>query len=115
MWITCLPLTWLVIVTYTASWQKLFSPAPRIGFLAQADQLEQTLAAGGQTAAQVAAIEAQIFNARLDAVVCAIFIVLVTTILLDSVRVWSGILRGRRERRSTETPFVLSQLRPEEI
>jgi carbon starvation protein len=115
MWITCVPLAWLLVVTYTASWQKLFSPAPRIGFLAQADQLEQSLAAGGQTAAQVAAINAQIFNARLDAVVCGIFVILVTTILLDSLRVWAGILRGRRERRSTETPFVLSQLRPEEI
>jgi hypothetical protein len=29
--------------------------------------------------------------------------------------VWIGILRGKRERRSTETPFVLSQLRPGEI
>ncbi|HET8549026.1 MAG TPA: carbon starvation CstA family protein, partial [Bryobacteraceae bacterium] len=115
MWITCLPLSWLVVVTYTASWQKLFSPAPRIGFLAQADQLERALAAGGQTSAQIAAINAQIFNARLDAVVCAIFVVLVTTILIDSIRVWAGVLRGTRQARSTETPFVLSQLRPEEI
>ena len=115
MWITCVPLSWLIVVTYTASWQKLFSPAPRIGFLAQADQLERALAAGGHTAAQVAAMQAQIFNARLDAVVCGIFVLLVTTILIDSLRVWLGILGGRRERRSTETPFVLSQLRPEEI
>jgi carbon starvation protein len=115
MWITCLPLSWLLVVTYTASWQKLFSPAPRIGFLAQADQLEAALAAGAHTAEAAASIQAQIFNARLDAVVCGIFVILVTTILIDSIRVWAGILRGTRDARSTETPFVLSQLRPEEV
>jgi carbon starvation protein len=107
MWITCVPLAWLVVVTYTASWQKLFSPEPRIGFLSQADALERLPAS--------AATAAQIFNARLDAFVCAMFVVLVTTILIDSVRVWVGILRGTRESRSTEAPFVVSQLRPEEI
>ncbi len=36
MWITCVPLAWLVVVCYTAAWQKMFDPAPRLGFLAQA-------------------------------------------------------------------------------
>jgi carbon starvation protein len=113
MWITCLPLVWLVTVTFTAAWQKIFSASPAIGFLAQAERFEAALAAG--TAANPAATRALIFNARLDAVVCGILLVLVTVILTDSVRIWIGIIRGTREARVSEAPFVLSQLRAEEL
>jgi carbon starvation protein len=113
MWITCGPLVWLVTVTFTASWQKIFSPVPAIGFLAQADNLEAALRAGA--VADSAAARALIFNARLDTAVCAVLLVLVATILLDSARVWFGILRGTREPRVSEAPFVASQLRAEEI
>ena len=40
--VTLVPLAWLVAVTFTASWQKMFDSNPRVGFLAQA----QALAAG---------------------------------------------------------------------
>jgi carbon starvation protein len=113
LWITCVPLAWLLTVTFTAAWQKIFSPVPAIGFLAQADRLEASLQAG--TAANPAATQTLIFNARLDAVLCGIFLVLVATILLDSMRIWIGILRGTREARVCESPFVLSELRAEEL
>jgi carbon starvation protein len=109
LWITCTPLAWLVTVTFTAAWQKIFSPLPALGFLAQADKL------AASATANTAVTQALIFNARLDAVVCGVFLVLVATILLDSVRVWIGILRGTREARVCEAPFVLSQLRAEEL
>jgi carbon starvation protein len=115
MWITCIPLAWLVTVTFTAAYQKLFSPDPRIGFLAQADGLAAAFQAGQVGAARAAETQTLIFNARLDAAVCGLFLLLVTTILIDSVRIWVGILRGTREARITETPFVLSRLRPEEL
>ncbi|MGH9722006.1 MAG: carbon starvation CstA family protein, partial [Bryobacteraceae bacterium] len=115
MWVTCTPLVWLVIVTFTASYQKIFSPLPRVGFLAQADGLEAALRAGKIAAAKIAETEALIFNARLDAVICGVFLVLVTTILVDSIRVWIGILNGTRSAEVAEAPFVLSQLRPEEV
>jgi carbon starvation protein len=106
MWITCVPLAWLVIVCFTAGWQKIFSPSPALGFLAQATALE----AGTHTG-----ITAQLaFNARLDAAVTGIFLVLVSAILIDSVRVWLKVLAGEPARvKETETPFVLSSL-PEE-
>jgi carbon starvation protein len=113
MWITCVPLAWLVLVTFTAAFQKIFSPVPAIGFLAQADLMESSVRAG--TVANSAATAALIFNARLDAVVCGVLLVLVAVILLDSVRVWYGILRGTREAQVCEAPFVMSQLRAEEL
>jgi carbon starvation protein len=102
LWITCVPLVWLVTVTFTASWQRIFSPQPSLGFLAQAEQL----AAGPQTTAT----QALIFNARLDAVVCGVLLFLVAVILADSLRVWYGILRGTRDSRVYEAPFVASQM-----
>jgi carbon starvation protein len=105
MWVTAVPLAWLVVVCFTAGWQKIFSPLPALGFLAQADQL----AAGPQTSSTAALV----FNARLDAAVTGIFLVLVATILIDSVRVWAGILGGSREAKNTETPFVSSRLAEE--
>jgi carbon starvation protein len=115
MWVTVMPLAWLVTVTFSAGWQKIFSEAPRVGFLAQAAKLEADLAAGRVAAEKVAEVQALIFNNRLDAVVCGIFLVLVTTILVDSIRLWVGILRGTREARLVEAPFVLSKLSPEEV
>jgi carbon starvation protein len=113
MWITTAPLVWLVAATFTAAWQKIFSPVPAIGFLAQADKLEAALHAGA--AVNPAATQALIFNARLDAAVCGVFLVLVAVILVDSVRVWAGILAGSGDRRLHEAPFVVSRLQAEEL
>ncbi len=113
MWITCVPLVWLVSATFTAAWQKIFSQIPAIGFLAQADRLEAALQAG--KAADAAATRTLIFNARLDAAVCGVFLVLVAVILADSIRVWAGILSGNGDRRVHEAPFVASRLQMEEL
>jgi carbon starvation protein len=113
MWITCAPLVWLVSATFTAAWQKIFSTIPAIGFLAQADRLEAALQAG--KAANPASTQTLIFNARLDAAICGVFMILVAVILVDSVRVWASILSGTGERRVHEAPFVASQLRAEEL
>ena len=93
IWITGLPLLWLVTVTFTAAWQKIFSPVPRIGFLAQARQLQAALESGAVTGAKIAETQTLIFNARLDAVVCGVFMILVAMILVDSLRIWAGDFR----------------------
>ncbi len=112
-WITVAPLCWLVAVTFTAGWQKIFSTDPRIGFLSQATALERAVAAGKIAALKVAQTHAVIFNQRLDAVVCGVFLLLVSIILIDSIRVWHGLVRGTRALATSEAPFVASQLEAE--
>jgi carbon starvation protein len=115
VWVTTAPLAWLISVTFTAGWEKIFSPEPRLGFLAQANALQSALAAGKIAVGNVVSTQTQIFNNRLDAVVCGIFMVLVAITLLDSFRVWYGLLRGTRPKVTAEAPFVVSQLEAERI
>jgi carbon starvation protein len=115
LWITCFPLIWLVCVTFTAAFQKIFSSDPRLGFLAQARHLKSTLQTGQVTGTGIGEVQAQILNAQLDAALCALFLILVTAILVDSLIAWIGILRGNRKAISTETPFIASSLGLEEV
>ncbi|HKV52914.1 MAG TPA: carbon starvation CstA family protein [Gemmatimonadaceae bacterium] len=96
-WVTLAPLAWLAVVTLTAGWQKIFSPSPRLGFLAHARSL-----ALGTPAADTGRL---IFNDRLDAAVAAFFMLAVIVILVESARVWILVLRGDRPAISTEVPF----------
>ncbi|HMF79163.1 MAG TPA: carbon starvation CstA family protein [Bryobacteraceae bacterium] len=115
MWITVAPLAWLVTVTFTAGLQKIFAESPKLGFLSHATALSDAIAAGKIAAAKIPETRAVIFNERLDAVVCGVFLLLVTIILLDSFRVWYGLLRGTRPPVSSESPFVPSQLEAEVV
>ena len=103
--VTLAPLAWLVAITFTASWHKVFDPSPRIGFLAQARQL-----AAGPTTSETARL---IFNNRLDAVVTGVLVVMVALVLLESTRQWLEILSGKKELRVSESPFVMTQLAEE--
>ncbi|HEX4229620.1 MAG TPA: carbon starvation CstA family protein [Bryobacteraceae bacterium] len=110
VWITAIPLAWLATVTFTAGWEKIFSTEPRVGFLAHANALEAAIAAGKITASKLTETRAVLFNERLDAAVCGLLLALVAIIVIDSLRVWYGLLRGSRSNASTESPFVLSTL-----
>jgi carbon starvation protein len=102
--VTLAPLAWLVAVTFTASWHKMFDPNPRVGFLAQARLLE-----AGPTP-MTSATTRVIFNNRLDAAVTGVLVIMVTLVLVESARQWIGILSGAREARMKETPFVKTRL-----
>jgi carbon starvation protein len=115
MWIPCAPLAWLVSATFTACWQKIFSDLPRVGFLAQARALQSALDAGRIAAGQVAETRELILNARLDAAVCGVFLIMVSLVLIESARVWIGILNGTRSALLHETPFVPTRLNAEQI
>ena len=103
--VTLLPLGWLVSVTFTAAWQKIFDPSPRIGFLAHARNLASSPT---QEASRL------IFNDRLDAIVTVFLLVMVVLILLESVLECVKVLSGRKQAGVKETPFVASRFATEE-
>ena len=106
--ITMVPLAWLVVVTMSAGFAKLFSPLPKLGFLAharvlRASQVAGTLPPGIKTQRDLTQM---IANDYLDAAVAAFFLCAVIVILADSARSWWGVLQGRVPVHSTEVPFT---------
>ncbi|HEX2860198.1 MAG TPA: carbon starvation CstA family protein [Lacunisphaera sp.] len=104
LWVTLAPLVWLLAVTMTAGWMKIFSPAP-VGFLAIARGLEDRVAAGG-TPAELATWRAQIFNNHIDVAVTGTFLVLVLLVVAANARVWWQLLAGRRAADLREEAYV---------
>jgi carbon starvation protein len=95
-WISLGPLAWLLAITMTAGYQKLFHSQVRIGFLAHAAELSEKLAAGQVPVEKIAETQRLIFNDRLDAAITALFMVLVIVVVVESVREWFRVLRGPR-------------------
>jgi len=102
-WVTIVPLMWLLAVTLTAGWQKIFSPDPRLGFLSHAASLIGQIGAGSLEPARGARL---IFNDRLDALMVVIFISVVLLVVLSSAWEWLQILRKRKPAVVRESPFV---------
>lgn len=104
-WITVIPTIWLLACTLTAGWLKIFSADPRVGFLAHADKFASAAAQGkvlppAKTMGDMGRI---VFNDRIDAGLCAIFLGVVLAILVYAVR--TCLIARRIDRPSvTEVP-----------
>jgi carbon starvation protein len=96
LWVSLVPLCWLLAVTISAGYQKIFSSDPRLGFLSAAQDLGRMVAAGGNPG-QIAGWQHQIFNNHVNSLVTGAFLVLVILIVAANARVWWDLLvRGRR-------------------
>ncbi|MDR7000221.1 carbon starvation CstA family protein [Neobacillus niacini] len=107
VWVTLLPTTWLLIVTLTAGWQKLFHDNPKIGFLAHADIFSEANSTGkilapATTAAQMKQV---IINDYVDAALTAIFMIVVIVVLISALRIWFKVLTNHKLPLH-ETPYV---------
>ena len=96
-WVTAAPLAWLVAVTMTAGWQKVFSADPRLGFLAHAASL------AGSTNPDAARL---IVNDRLNTLVALLFMSIVTVLIVTSLREWWLVLSRRKGAVVHEAPYV---------
>ena len=102
-WITLAPLAWVLTVTLTAGWQKVFAEDPRLGFLAHAAETAGQVAAGTIEATRGARL---MFNDRLDAAIALGFMVVTVLVVLASAREWVLVLTRRRPATAKESPFV---------
>ncbi|MEU8248311.1 carbon starvation CstA family protein [Nonomuraea sp. NPDC048916] len=111
-WVTAVPLAWDVAVTLTASYQKVFSSDPTLGFFAQRNRY-QTALDQGQLLAPAKTPDAMrqiVFNSTIDGILAALFAVLIIIVLVDAMRVWAKAIRMREPLPSTEAPFEESRI-----
>jgi carbon starvation protein len=111
-WVTAVPLAWDVAVTLTASYQKVFSADPKLGFFAQRDRFQEARDAAEvlPPAKSMADMDSVVTNSTVDGVLAALFAVLIIIVLIDSARVWIRAIRAGRPLPTTETPPVPSKL-----
>jgi carbon starvation protein len=112
IWVTMAPMAWIVIITMTASYQKIFDPNPRIGFLSYVNVLTAQLAAGKIPASKIADTQRLIFNQRLDAVVTAVLAGMVAVLIIEALIQWYALLSRRKEPVLHEAPYVETQWAP---
>lgn len=109
-WITGLPLAWLVTITTTASYQKIFSDDVRVGFFAAANDLSAKLASGALPADKANVAPQLIFNQHLDAYLTMFFVVVLWVVVVDMLYVCWRYINTRVVLPTSETPYVATQL-----
>lgn len=106
-WITAIPLTWLIVITSTAAWEKLFSSELRIGFLSHAQDLSIKLAAGTLPPNVADTAQQLIFNDYLAATLTGFFLVTTWILVLDTLRVSYRVITGLPHPPLSEAPHEL--------
>jgi len=101
LWIVALPLAFAAVVTITASFQKIFSPTPAVGYFANNAAFSNALADGKTefgTAKTVAAMEAVVRNTAIQGWLSVIFVVLsiivIATAVLATIRAFRSHAAG---------------------
>ncbi|WP_245700423.1 carbon starvation CstA family protein [Geodermatophilus siccatus] len=111
-WVTGVPLAWDLVVTMTASFQKVFSSDPAVGYFAQRARYATARDAGellapAQNADQMDRI---VYNSTLNGVLQAVFALLVLVVVVNAVVVIARALRTGGPVPTTEEPAVPSSI-----
>jgi carbon starvation protein len=112
VWIPGIPLLWDLTVTLTASWQKIFSGDPRVGYWTQHFQYRDALDAGKTTFGQaknVDQMEAVIRNTYIQGSLSILFALMVIIVFGAGLIMAMRVLRGGGTP-STEDEPVASRL-----
>ena len=111
-WVTLVPLAWDAAVTLTASWQKVFSPLPSLGFFAQRDKYATALEQGQvlAPAKDLDDMQTVVVNSTVDGVLSVLFAALIIIVIVNAMVIWYRALTSTEPLPSTEVPAVPSQL-----
>ncbi|MCV2491808.1 carbon starvation protein A [Geodermatophilus sp. YIM 151500] len=111
-WVTAVPLAWDLTTTMTASFQKVFSSDPAVGYFAQRARYAEAQDAGellapAQTPEQMDRI---VYNSTLNGILQAAFALLVVVVVVNAVVVIARALQARGPVPTTEERAVPSDI-----
>lgn len=111
-WVTGIPLVWDAVVTLTASWQKVFSSDPRVGFFKQRSVYQDGIDRGEvlAPAKSMDDMHTVVTNSTVDGVLTAVLAILVVVVIADATRVCIRHIRRPALSTLTETPYVESKI-----
>ncbi|MEU8850451.1 carbon starvation CstA family protein [Streptomyces sp. NPDC048564] len=111
-WVTGIPLAWVVAITFTAGWQKVFSDDPKIGFFAQRTKYADGIATGQvlPPAKTLDDMHTVVTNSTVDGVLIALFLLLVASVIVNATVVCVRAIRTPGALPTTEAPYAESRL-----
>ncbi|GAA5129738.1 carbon starvation CstA family protein [Pseudonocardia adelaidensis] len=111
-WVTLIPLAWDAAVTLVASWQKVFSPDPKLGFFAQRDKYAAALEQGQVLgpAKNIDEMHTVVVNSTVDGVLSILFAVLIIIVIVNALWVWYRALTSSEPLPDSEVPAVPSNI-----
>ena len=109
-WVTALPLTWLVVITSTAAYEKIFSDDIRVGFFAAANHLSAQLSSGVLSVEKATVAPRLIFNQHLDAYLTMFFVFVLWIVVIDMINISRRHLQGKKVLASSEADYVKTAL-----
>ena len=111
-WITGIPLVWDATVTLTASWQKVFSSDPRVGFFKQRSVYQDGIDRGEliAPAKSMDDMHTIVTNSTVDGVLTAALALLIVIVIADATRVCIRHVRRPALSTLSESPYVESKI-----
>lgn len=96
VWVPAVPLVWDLVVTLTASYQKVFSDNPAIGYFSQADRYRTARDAGEvlAPATDLDQMSTVVTNSTVNGFLQASFALLVIVIVANAAVIWVKAARA---------------------
>lgn len=111
-WITGIPLAWDATVTLTASYQKVFSSDPKVGFFKQRQVFQDAIDEGKilPPAKTMDDMHTVVTNSTVDGVLSAVLALLIIIVIVDATRVCVRHIRRPALSTLSEAPYVESKI-----